>query len=207
MTCPHPSSVAKHRILTAHHSQGTVRPTDGASGACQARRNRFLIDCHGYGQVKRYASHQDGTLCALFSVRANDPSFIRLTVLTGMVASLALMSAKVLPYRPRLAIPGGRGQCARNGRPACLVWISCPTVAYHRSHRGSDLRRDRRRHHTLERQAGAKARPITALHAPPSPANFRSWRDQAWVLLRSRSIGPFTDARPVGRLCLSSFRG
>jgi hypothetical protein len=42
-------------------------------------------------------------------MRANDPSFIRLTVLTGMVASLALMSAKVLLYRPLLAIPGGRG--------------------------------------------------------------------------------------------------
>jgi hypothetical protein len=48
-----------------------------------------------------------GTLCDPFSMRANDPSFIRLTVLTGMVASLALMSAKVLLYRPLLAIPGG----------------------------------------------------------------------------------------------------
>jgi hypothetical protein len=51
-----------------------------------------------------------GTLCDLFSMRANDPSFIRLTVLTGMVANLALMSAKVLLYRPLLAIPGGRGK-------------------------------------------------------------------------------------------------
>jgi hypothetical protein len=51
-----------------------------------------------------------GTLCDLFSMRASDPSFIRLSVLTGMVASLALMSAKVLLYRPLLAIPGGRGK-------------------------------------------------------------------------------------------------
>jgi hypothetical protein len=51
-----------------------------------------------------------GTLCALFSMRANDPSFIRLTVLTGMVASLALMSAKVLLYRALLAIRGGPGK-------------------------------------------------------------------------------------------------
>jgi hypothetical protein len=61
-----------------------------------------------------------GTLCDLFSMRANDPSFIRLAVLTGMVASLALMSAKVLLYRPVLAIPGG-AKCSE--RQACLSWI------------------------------------------------------------------------------------
>jgi hypothetical protein len=42
-------------------------------------------------------------------MRANDPPFIRLALLTSIAASLAMMSAKVLLYRPLLAIPGGRG--------------------------------------------------------------------------------------------------
>jgi hypothetical protein len=57
-------------------------------------------------------------------MRTNDPSFIRLTVLTGIVASLALMSAKVLLYRPLLAIPRGAMCSERQACWSCMDFLS-----------------------------------------------------------------------------------
>jgi hypothetical protein len=59
-----------------------------------------------------------GTLWSLFSRRANDPSFIRLTVLTGMVASLALMSPRCCSIVLCWRYWAGGAKCSE--RQACL---------------------------------------------------------------------------------------
>jgi hypothetical protein len=76
------------------------------------------------GRLRDTLRTKMGALCDLFSIRDNDPSFIRMTVLTGMVASLALVSARVLVYRPLLAMSGGAKCSERQTCSSCMDFLS-----------------------------------------------------------------------------------
>ena len=118
VTCPPFFRCEAPRSHSSPFSRASASHRPRTSGACHAVETDSWLKAIDTGMLRDMLRTQMGTLSPLFSMRANDPSFIRLTVLTGMVASFALMSANVvLCWRYRA------GQSAPNSRPACPVWI------------------------------------------------------------------------------------